>query len=95
MWRNIKKSQNIITKNETSIKSPLTNICLKSEHNVTNFDEKTMLIFSKNFDNLLTSLLPPFLRFGLTSVRQFHEKVLNLNYLTVNSNLLLCLKRLY
>ena len=30
-----------------SIKSPLTNICLKTKDEVTNFDDKKMLTFSK------------------------------------------------
>ena len=32
-----------------SIKSPLTNICLRTKDNVTNFDNKKMLTFSKSF----------------------------------------------
>ena len=63
-----------------SIKSPLTNILLKTEDGITNFDNKNANIF--NFfctlvDDLLANL-PPSLRFDLNSVWQYYEK--NLKY---------------
>ena len=56
-----------------SIKNPLTNICLKAKDKISNFDDKKMLTFSKNYctlaDDLLANLPPPSLRFGSNSVR--------------------------
>ena len=64
-----------------SIKSPLTNICLKTKDHLTKFDDKKLLTFSKIFytlaDDLLANLSPPSLRFGLDSVWQYYEKILN------------------
>ena len=61
------------TLGQASIKSPLTNICLKAKDDITNFDDrKNANIFKKIFctlaDNLLANLPPPSLRFGLNSV---------------------------
>ena len=44
-------------------------------------------------DDLLANLLPTFLRFGLHSFLQCYEKILKL--LTLNLNLILCLRRLF
>ena len=65
-----------------SIKSPLTKICLKTKDVITNFDDQKKLVFSKNCfyalaDDLLANLRPPSLRFGLNSVQQYYENILN------------------
>ena len=57
-----------------SIKSPLTDICLKTKYDVTNFDDqKNANIFKKCFcslaDDLLGNLPLPFSKFSLHSVR--------------------------
>ena len=49
-----------------SIKSPLTNICLKTKDNVTNFDDKKMLTFSKD-------VLPTSWRFSCYFASPFSE----------------------
>jgi len=64
-------------------KSSLSNICLKSNDNVTNFDDKKNANIFKNFyaslaDELLQNLPSPSSNFGLPSVRQYYEKNLKL-----------------
>ena len=64
-----------------SIKSLLTNIWLKTEDNVTNFDDNENANIFKNLfctvaDDLVANLFHRFLRFGLPSVRKYHEKIL-------------------
>ena len=52
-----------------SIKSPLTNVFLKTRDNVTNFDNKNSNILKNNFcslaHNLLSNFPPPSLTFGI------------------------------
>ena len=74
LWKSIK------TLGLASIKSPLTNICLKAKDDITNFDDKKNVNIFKNFfctlaDDLLANLPTP-LRFGLNSVWQYYEKIL-------------------
>ena len=64
----------------------MSNICLKTKDNVTNFDDNKILTFSFFFffffdtlaDNLVANLRTTSLRFGLTSVGQYYEKILKL-----------------
>ena len=63
----------------------LTKISLKTEDNVTNFDDKKknaniFFFWGTLADDLLVDLAPPSLRFGLPSVQQYYEK----SYLTLN-----------
>ena len=64
-----------------NIRSPLTNTCLKVKDDITTFDDKKNANIFKNFfcilaDDLLANLSTSSLRFGLNSVRQYHEKIL-------------------
>ena len=77
LWKCLKSLG--LSKNKTA----LTNICLKSNDNVTNFDDKKNANIFKNFystlaEDLLRNLPPPSLKFGLPSVRQYYENILNL-----------------
>ena len=75
LWKTLK------TLGLASIKSSLTNICLKAKDGITNFDDKKDANILKNFfctlaDDLLANLSPPSLRFDLSSVRQYYQKIL-------------------
>ena len=64
-----------------SINSPLTNVCLETKDDITNFDSKKnanifKILFCTIPDDLVANFPPPFLRFGFNSVRQYYEKIL-------------------
>ena len=74
LWKSLK------TLGLASIKSSLTNICLKTKDNVTNFDDKENANIFEKFlctlsQDLLADLHLPSLRFGLHSVPQYYDKI--------------------
>ena len=76
--------------------SNILNICLKKDHKI-NFDEKNKANTFKEFycnlaGDLLKKLPPPSNKFGITSVRNFYQTMINF---LLNSNFLMLLKTLY